>query len=202
MELSPDVATHVEAKTREALHELLAGSERGWPVPDLLALLRGKGLIAERETIRKILAQDERDGLAVFEDGRWKKAAPKQRLLRWNKPPKERPAEEHSKLYGADDAPPGAYVPNMPEEWRGTWKAKLCGQRSEGLRELRVEIRRSFDGEHYRHAELVLKVYASGQVLMSMNGTAEFQRQDIGELPLVINEAREAMFLHGRLQQS
>jgi hypothetical protein len=119
-------------------------------------------------------------------------------LLRWDKPPAARPREEHERLYGGDGAPPGAYVPNMSEADMHDWKAKMCGQRSEGLAELRVEIRKTIGGGGPgggtgSGAVQVKMVVYSGDVLVSMNGTAAFTPSEFRDMQRARDEAHEAL---------
>lgn len=75
-------------------------------------------------------------------------------VLMWDKPKKAMSSADWSSL-SADGAPPGVYVPNMSDEDRHRWKAKLVGQAT-GFPQ--VEIRKdstvivlSLRGYKYRH---------------------------------------------------
>lgn len=109
-------------------------------------------------------------------------------VLTWEKPPRAEPYAEWAK-YQADGAPPGTWVPNMSDEWKLRWKAKMAGQRSD---DLRTEVRKTTAGLHGDHVQ-VLMVVRPDSVRMSMNGTAEFSEREWAELPRAVDEARKAM---------
>ncbi len=118
-------------------------------------------------------------------------------VLWWNKPPKIMSRQEWESI-SADGAPPGVYVPNMSSEDQYRWRARLAGQRSEGLRELRAEIRRTFSskgaGERWAtFAQVLILVYADGEVRMSANGPVALTPQDWDDLGTAVAEAREAI---------
>ena len=75
-------------------------------------------------------------------------------VLYWDKPKKVMTKEEWAGNQ-ADGAPPGTFTPNMSDEDRAKWKAKLVGQKT-GFPQ--VEIRKdstviivSLNGYKYRH---------------------------------------------------
>lgn len=111
-------------------------------------------------------------------------------ILRWDRPAQVMPREEHEKLYGGDDAPPGAYQPNMSEPDMRSWKAKLCGQRSG---DLRVEIRKSAGAGTGYGLVQVLIVVTEEHVRMSMNGTATLTADEFRDLQHAVAEARLAL---------
>lgn len=113
------------------------------------------------------------------------------RVLVWGKPPRLQSPEEWAS-YEADGAPPGTYQPNMDDEWKLMWKAKLVGQRSG---KLRVEIRKSTDVSHAGSVQLVLVVFEDRGVIMSANGRAGFSSHDWWELTTAVSEAISAMAL-------
>lgn len=117
-------------------------------------------------------------------------------VLCWDKPPLAQPYADWA-AYQADSAPPGTYMPNMSDEWKNRWKAKLLGQRSPRYSRLRVEVRKTVTGGPY--AQVLIVVYHDGQVRMSMNGAAHFSKREFAELQLAVTEAREAMRHYERL---
>ncbi len=106
-------------------------------------------------------------------------------ILYWHKPTKVIPTEEWQSI-SADGAPPGVYTPNMSEEDQQRWKAKLCGQKSKDLSELRVEIRVS------RSANILIKVYRGG-IIASANGPFVFNDDDLRDFNLAIREAKQKL---------
>jgi len=61
-------------------------------------------------------------------------------VLFWGKPKKVRSKEKWAEHYGFEDGPTGGYEPNMSEEDKSKWKAKLTGTK---LGYPQVEIRKS-----------------------------------------------------------
>lgn len=115
-------------------------------------------------------------------------------VLTWEKPPREKPAQEHAACYGGGI--PGAYAPNMTAEWKLKWKARLCGQKSG---DLRVEIRKTLIGREARlYAQVLIVVCPDGTVRLSMNGPALFTRDCWDELAEAVAEARGALGAHLR----
>lgn len=110
-------------------------------------------------------------------------------VLTWEKAPKALPAEEWMG-YQADGAPPGTYQPNMDDDWKLRWKAKMAGQRGGSLR---VEIRKSTQVCHAGSVQVLIIVHEDGGVVMSMNGTAGFSPQDWQRLFNAVGEARRAI---------
>lgn len=104
-------------------------------------------------------------------------------LLMWDKPDRLMSVADWQNL-SADGAPPGVYVPNMSQEDRERWKARLVRPR-EG--EPRVEIRKTVG-----HVQMVLIVTAA-VVRQSMNGTIELSHTLVREMHDVIAEALEAI---------
>lgn len=124
-------------------------------------------------------------------------------ILRWDRPARAIPHEEWLRI-SADGAPPGVYTPNMSEADALAWKAKMAGQRTPG--ELRVEIRKAVSspgtGRTHRenkghrwpsYAQVVILVYADGEVRMSANGQMAFSPREWGELSQAVSEAREEL---------
>jgi hypothetical protein len=118
-------------------------------------------------------------------------------VLEWGRPPRLQSHEEWAS-YQADSAPPGTWQPNMDDDWKLKWKAKLLGQKSD---KLRVEIRKSTDVTHAGSVQLVLVVFEDGGVVMSANGRAGFSRNDWWELTTAVGEALSAIELW-RAQQA
>lgn len=112
-----------------------------------------------------------------------------EQVLRWDKPERAMPVEEWA-AYQPDDGPPGAWVPNMSDEDRRSWKAKLKGQRSEMLS---VEIRVSVQSDQHNLAQVLIVVQESGFVVTSQNGKAAWTPAAWEQLSLAVAEARAAM---------
>lgn len=112
-------------------------------------------------------------------------------VLNWGSPPRQLSHEEWAS-YEADSAPPGTYQPNMDDEWKLAWKAKLQGQKSG---KLRVEIRKSTDVTHAGSVQLVVVVFEDESVVMSANGRAGFSKIEWWELCTAVSEAVSAMRL-------
>lgn len=120
-------------------------------------------------------------------------------ILEWKKPPKKMSVEDWKSI-SADGAPPGVYVPNMPEEWKGKWKAKKVGGNDP-----RVEIRKTFDGigakgggyqgrDENHHAQVLIVVRDTGMV-MSANSKMAMDFDDYNQLQQAIIEAKWALGL-------
>lgn len=144
--------------------------------------------------INALRAEHAENGITPAHDGRWVLGSAT--ILRWDKPPRELPHAEWAS-YQADSAPPGTYVPNMPDDWKRSWKAKLCGQRSARYDRLRVEIRKTVTAGH-NYAQVLIVVMHDGRVRLSANGTADFTQREFAELQLAVAEAREAMRAYER----
>jgi hypothetical protein len=110
-------------------------------------------------------------------------------VLTWEKPPQAEPYEQWAACQ-ADSAPPGTYAPNMDDGWKLRWKAKMRGLRKG---DLRVEIRKSTGVRHAGSVQVLIIVGEDGTVCMSMNGAAEFSRDDWQQLFSAVAEARRAM---------
>lgn len=112
-------------------------------------------------------------------------------ILRWDVPPQAISGEEWSSI-SADGAPPGVYAPNMNTDWKAAWKAKMLGQRSANLENLRVEIRKTVFGRN-SCAQVVTTVGADGSVMVSQNGRADYSARDWAERQVAVAEAIAAM---------
>jgi hypothetical protein len=120
-------------------------------------------------------------------------------LLYWGKPEKIRSTESHREMHSADGAPPGTYVPNMPEADQYKWKAKRIGGTDP-----RIEIRKTTEGKkvirdrcwHCTEGRAQVSIVArpDGTILMSMNGKALF---DTSELEQVLAEIRGVYLTSG-----
>ena len=119
-----------------------------------------------------------------------------ERLLVWDKPPAAVPPAEHMAYHGGGVA--GAYAPNMDSEWKLRWKAKLCGQKSDALR---VEIRKSTRDDYAGTVQIVIMVFETGGVVMSMNGKAGFSQEEFLEMPQAVSEAVSAIKLYRARQR-
>jgi len=108
-------------------------------------------------------------------------------ILDWSEPKKARPTKEHNETFVADGAPPGTYVPNMSNEDKAKWRAKLIGGKDP-----RVEIRKTVTGiargseKQGPYAQVKLVVRPDKSVRFSANGKAEL---DGVELIQAIDEA-------------
>lgn len=179
-----------------SIQAIVAGSgPEGLPACEVWIGLQRQNILVSRETTTRWLRTMHDAHQVEVRHGLWVTGPPQ--LLVWDKPPQAGPYEQWASCQ-ADSAPPGTYQPNMSPAWMARWKATMRGQRSEDLMEdLRVEIRKSVaSGHHSAQAKIV--VCLSGEVLMSMNGTAEFTAQEFAELPLAVAEAREAMQRYAR----
>jgi hypothetical protein len=162
---------------------------------EIFIALQAAGAMVSRETVSRWLRTMHDAHQIELRAGRWVTGSAQ--LLAWDKPPLAQPYEEWAS-YQADSAPPGTYQPNMSPAWMDRWKAKMCGQRSGDFAEhLRVEIRRNIGGGVHGYigggVQVKVVAYLSGEVTMSMNGTAEMTAQEFAELPLAVAEAREVM---------
>lgn len=176
-------------ETHALVREIIAQrGEAGISVAYLREELASRDYFPARETLQHWLTEDTRAGL-ITTDGSSRytiKAAPKIAILRWDKPPPLRPHSDHERFYG------GCYVPNMAEADARSWKAKLSGQRSENLKDLRVEIRKTVGGTGYDLVQVKLVVYADS-VYLSMNGTAGFTPSEFRELQRARDEAHQVL---------
>jgi len=176
-------------ETQAVVRDIIAGhGEAGVTINYIRAELAEKGCFPARETLQHWLAEDVRTGLITQGGGGGYKmaAAPKIAILRWDSPPPLRPHSDHERLHG------GCYVPNMAEGDARSWKAKLSGQRSEGLRDLRVEIRKTVGGSGFDTVQVKLVVYAD-DVFLSMNGTAAFTPSEFRDLQRARDEAHQVL---------
>ena len=115
-------------------------------------------------------------------------------LLCWDEPKKVRSTEEHNREFSCEVAD-GAYVSNMSKEDCYKWKAKKIGGK-----DLRIEVRKTTEGKKvFKHgyhnstigqAAVLIVARSDGSILMSMNGKALF---DTDELKQVLQEIKEAM---------
>lgn len=110
-------------------------------------------------------------------------------VLEWGTAPKAEPYEQWAR-YQADDAPPGTYAPNMDDDWKSRWKARMAGQKSGALR---VEVRKTTSITRGSSVQVLVIVHEDGSVQMSMNGTAEITAADLTDMYLGVAEARQAM---------
>lgn len=113
-------------------------------------------------------------------------------ILTWRRPPRAQSPEEWAS-YQADGAPPGTYMPNMDDEGKLAWKAKLLGQRSG---KLRVEIRKSTDVSHAGSVQMVVVVFEDRGVIMSANGRIGLDADDWWAFTTAVSEAISAMRLY------
>lgn len=180
------------AAVRGAARMIIANNTPGGiTLAAIHGLLAKSGLEVSRDTlIQALRAEHAANGISPGPHfGRWVLGPAS--VLRWDKPPRELPHEQWA-AYQADSAPPGTYIPNMPEDWKKAWKAKLCGQRSHRYDRLKVEVRKTVTAGH-SFAQVLVVVMHDGRVRVSANGTADFTPREFAELQLAVAEAREAM---------
>jgi len=113
------------------------------------------------------------------------------KILLWEKPKRKMPVEEWKKI-SADSAPPGVYTPNMSDEDKMRWKAKLIkGDK------LRVEVRKTFKGPHaYAQALFVfspLEGKNGGITTISTNGKISMTLDDFMDFGKVLAEVGEVL---------
>jgi hypothetical protein len=106
-------------------------------------------------------------------------------LLKWDKPKKLKPTDEHNREYSSSANIDGTYIPNMSSKDMQEWKAEMCGQK---VPPLRVVIRKTAQN----HVQMKLVVYDQSLDL-SMNGTARLNSSDLTNLTRAVAEARDAM---------
>jgi hypothetical protein len=109
-------------------------------------------------------------------------------LLSFEKPEKVL-TDAQWRAISADGAPPGVYTPNMTDEDKERWKAKLIKGK-----DARIEIRKCFMGLGY-YAQVCIIVYKQtseefADVVISTNGKIGASFQQIEEMHQVINEAK------------
>jgi hypothetical protein len=112
-------------------------------------------------------------------------------ILSFEKPKKVMTDKQYASIT-ADGAPPGVYTPNMSEEDKERWKAKLIKGK-----DVRVEIRKTFQGLGY-YAQVCIIVYKDTaeefpDVVVSTNGKIGASFQEMEEMNAVINEAKEIL---------
>lgn len=166
----------------------------------LLAAVNEEGIAATAEQLTEVLGAESTAGTievvqemhtATFPMGypKWALAGTTAGVLRWEKPPRAESYEEWAS-YQADSAPPGTYMPNMDDDWKAAWKAKMLGQRSG---DLRTEIRKSTGIRHAGSVQFKLVAHENGDVEISANGVAGFTAKSYGELDQAVREAQQAM---------
>jgi len=123
-------------------------------------------------------------------------------ILNWKKPKKLRSKDEHNEMYQSDCGTPGTFVPNMSEDDRSSWKAKLVGKKSGCLQ---VEIRKdsfvhvvALDGYNYKHykkgekwgdtADLNMHIASSGPIQMTFKDWLDWTQ--------AVAEAIEVLIAH------
>lgn len=109
-------------------------------------------------------------------------------VLEWGKAPQAEPAEKRAEWYGGGI--PGAWAPNMDDDWKARWKAKMAGQKSG---DLRVEVRKTACITRGSSVQVLVVVREHGDVHMSMNGIAGFTVLEFARLHIAVAEARQAM---------
>lgn len=112
-------------------------------------------------------------------------------ILSFEKPKKVMTDKQYASIT-ADGAPPGVYTPNMSEEDKERWKAKLIKGK-----DARVEIRKTFQGLGY-YAQVCIIVYKDtaeefADVVVSTNGKIGASFQEMEEMNAAINEAKEIL---------
>jgi hypothetical protein len=109
-------------------------------------------------------------------------------ILSFDKPKKVLTDEQWQKI-SADGAPAGVYTPNMTDEDKQRWKAKLIKGK-----DARIEIRKCFMGLSY-YAQVCIVVYKNSSedfadVVISTNGKIGASFSQIEEMHSAINEAK------------
>lgn len=106
-------------------------------------------------------------------------------VLSWEKPKPARSHRDHVALNSSDCGVPGTYQPNMSQEDRLRWKAKLVGKRR---KRLQVEIRRNStviivggpDGYMYKRYDnttpWAIHIATAGALVLSAQDWADLQR--------------------------
>ena len=51
-------------------------------------------------------------------------------VLCWDKPKRARPSADHAAEYSSDCGAPGTYQPNMSDDDRAKWKARIVGAKT------------------------------------------------------------------------
>ncbi len=179
-------------------------------VNELFTLVLGEGISTSMEDVAAVLAMGRAQGefevsverhagalSAGYPCWRMKGQEPapgqcREPVLVWGKPPQAEAYEDWA-AYQADSAPHGTYQPNMPDDWKRTWKAKMTGQRG---RYLAVEVRKSVQVRHAGSVQVKIVVHEGGDVLMSMNGVAGFSPVAWAELNQAVTEAHAAMAMY------
>lgn len=104
-------------------------------------------------------------------------------ILSWDKP-KQVLTKEQWQNISADSAPPGVYTPNMSEDDRLKWRAKLI----KGVFP-KVEIRKGYrDGTNQ-----VIVVSRAGGIKMSANNAVYLTWEEWREFNEAITEARQEL---------
>lgn len=127
------------------------------------------------------------------------------KVLEWNKPKKAQPVEDW-KTQSFDGGPDGGFIPNMDDEDRYKWKAKLTGQK---LGFPQVEIRKSTQGgemviivnlgkgynyKGYRaEPDRWSRSTANKHIHIALNGPAIMTFEDFENMKLAIEEAKERL---------
>jgi len=113
-------------------------------------------------------------------------------ILCFDKPKKLRSTEEHNETYQSDTNIAGTYVPNMSEEDKLKWKAKLIKGDDP-----RVEIRKTVSGHEpyirWPHSAQILIIVRPSLVVMSANSRMIFDSQTWIELAQAVAEAQEKL---------
>ena len=84
-------------------------------------------------------------------------------VLDWNKPEKIMSVEDWKSI-SADGCPAGVYTPNMSEEDKSKWKAKLIKGKNP-----RVEIRKTFQKSNGKPYPDNINYYAQNLIVVSLN---------------------------------
>lgn len=189
--------TATPAEVREAAMRLLR--EHGpLTTSTLTGMMNRQGVEADSGKVSALLTAEVMDGTVRAEaaggkGGRgplWRLTA--RQVLCWDRPPQEALYEEWAR-YQADGAPPGTYSPNMTDEWKARWKARMLGRRGG---ELRTEVRKSTTIGPGGSVQVKLVITEEGQVTMSMNGAASFSAGEFRDMGLAVAEAITAMAEH------
>lgn len=129
-------------------------------------------------------------------------------VLNWNKPKRAKTVQEWKEDYGFDGGPVGGYQPNMSDDDKRTWKAKITGQK---LGYPQVEIRKTVGrsnvqlliivntGKGYKYKSYGPDKKSWGgstagiNVHVALNGGAQMTFKEMEELHQAIAEAKQAL---------
>jgi hypothetical protein len=117
-------------------------------------------------------------------------------LINWNKPRRKSDPESHAEDNIFDGGPPGAYVPNMNDDDKYSWKGKMVGTRSGHPH---VEIRYypfliivSLKGG-YKYKFYTREKTKDYNIHVSTSGAIQLSFEKWEEFKAVVDEAKETL---------